>query len=69
MMASLSGQRAAVKFCYLLRQNASETNITLKRAYKDDSMEKLKCTSDLLGLKMAKCRLMSNLPESTKMLK
>lgn len=40
MMASLSEQRAAVKFCFLLGKNAAETVLMLKTAYKDDAMGK-----------------------------
>ncbi|KAJ8936933.1 hypothetical protein NQ318_007057 [Aromia moschata] len=39
-MASLSEQRAAVKFCFLLGKNAAETVLMLKTAYKDDAMRK-----------------------------
>jgi len=40
-MASLSEQRAAVKFCILLGKNAAETVLMLNAAYKDDAMGKL----------------------------
>lgn len=40
MMANLSEQRAAVKFCFLLGKNAAETVLMLKTAYKDDAMGK-----------------------------
>ncbi|KAJ8956723.1 hypothetical protein NQ318_014078 [Aromia moschata] len=39
-MASLTEQRAAVKFCFLLDKNADETVLMLKTAYKDDAMGK-----------------------------
>lgn len=39
-MTSLSEQRAAVKFCFLLGKNAAETVLMLKTAYKDDAMGK-----------------------------
>ncbi|XP_054282527.1 protein GVQW3-like [Macrosteles quadrilineatus] len=39
-MTSLSEQRAAVKFCFLLGKNAAETVEMLKTAYKDDAMGK-----------------------------
>lgn len=39
-MASLSEQRAAVKFCFLLGKNAAETVLMLKTAYQDDAMGK-----------------------------
>jgi hypothetical protein len=39
-MQSLSEQRAAVKFCFLLAKNAAETVVLLKTAYKDDAMGK-----------------------------
>lgn len=40
MMTSLSEQRAAVKFCFLLGKNAAETVLMLKTAYKDDAKGK-----------------------------
>jgi len=39
-MTSIKEQRAAVKFCYLLGKNASETVSMLKTAYKDDALSK-----------------------------
>ncbi|KAJ8948323.1 hypothetical protein NQ318_019307 [Aromia moschata] len=39
-MASLSEQRAAVKFCFLLGKNAAETVLMLETAHKDDAMGK-----------------------------
>lgn len=39
-MASLSEQRGAVKFCFLLGKNAAETVVMLKTAYKEDAMGK-----------------------------
>lgn len=39
-MASLSEQRAAVKFCFLLGKNGAETVLMLKTAYQDDAMGK-----------------------------
>ncbi|PNF15130.1 hypothetical protein B7P43_G15579 [Cryptotermes secundus] len=39
-MADFREQRAAVKFCFLLRKSGTETLETLKTAYKDDAMGK-----------------------------
>uniref|UniRef100_T1I4S6 HTH_48 domain-containing protein n=1 Tax=Rhodnius prolixus TaxID=13249 RepID=T1I4S6_RHOPR len=39
-MASLSEQRAALKFCFLLGKNTAESVLMLKTAYKDDAMGK-----------------------------
>jgi len=38
--ASLSEQRAAVKFCFLFAKNTAETVVMLNTAYKDDAMGK-----------------------------
>lgn len=40
VMADLSEQRAAVKFCFLLGKNAAETVDMLNTAYKDDYYRK-----------------------------
>uniref|UniRef100_T1HFL5 HTH_48 domain-containing protein n=1 Tax=Rhodnius prolixus TaxID=13249 RepID=T1HFL5_RHOPR len=75
-MASLSEQRAALKFCFLLGKNAAESVLMLKTAYKDDAMGKTEVYEWFTRFKLATCRLMTNLvldvhqlPESTKMLK
>lgn len=39
-MTSLSEQRAAVKFCFLLGKNAAVTMLMSKSAKKDDAMGK-----------------------------
>lgn len=39
-MASLSEQRAAVKFCFLLGKTAAETVVMMKTAYKEDALGK-----------------------------
>lgn len=39
-MMNLSEQRAAIKFCFLLRKIAADTVIMLKTAYKDDALRK-----------------------------
>ncbi|PNF34759.1 hypothetical protein B7P43_G03791 [Cryptotermes secundus] len=41
-MADFHEQRAAVKFCFLLGKNGTETLEMLKTAYKDDAMGKTK---------------------------
>ncbi|KAJ8956956.1 hypothetical protein NQ318_014376 [Aromia moschata] len=74
MMAGLSEQRAAVKFCFLLRKNAAETVLMLKTAYKDDAIGKTQVYEWFDRFKNDDMSIDDDnfddqLPETTKMLK
>jgi hypothetical protein len=58
-MADYKDQRAAVKYCFLLRKLAAETLVMLKTAYGKAALSKTR-VYEITRLKMMKCQLKTN---------
>jgi len=57
MMADNKEQRLCVKFCFLLGKSAAETVLMLQKAFEEEALSRLKCTSVIHISKGVKCHV------------